>query len=155
MRACVISALCLVSCVSPSSTTGGGACAEGTTRGCSCDDGNRGAQQCVNAAFTPCECVPSTLRDASLMEPDAGDLIPTLPDAGAEDAGGGGGCVGCDDEIFCFDLIDDDLDGLTDCEDPACKGLTECSDGPGDDDGGLPMPCEGPSCDADGGPVGH
>ncbi|MFT3841439.1 MAG: hypothetical protein QM723_30900 [Myxococcaceae bacterium] len=69
-------------------------------------------------------------------DPDAGDTDGGLdggaPDAGGPDAGGldgGGGPLGCyPPETDCQNGADDDLNGLTDCADPACDGQT-CSTG--------------------------
>jgi hypothetical protein len=70
------------------------------------------------------------MPDAGL--PDAGDLDGGPLDAGALDAGTDAGVVDAGPltapacvprETVCDNMIDDDLDGLTDCADPDCAGL--------------------------------
>ena len=110
-------------------------------------------------------CMPDSCIDVGLMGTDglAEVAIPSIPGGTAlfsvESRGGLSGpvrlsvsCANLDVEATCVDLIDDDGDGFTDCDDPDCNNHVlctpeaQCANDLDDDYDGL-TDCFDPDCD--------
>jgi hypothetical protein len=117
------------------------ACASGTTCHAStcletaCNDGldndQNGRTDCADEACFGLECAltppPSGKCGVVALQPDAGADDAGATDAGSTDAGStdAGFVRGCfRAETTCDNGLDDDGDGLVDCLDPDCNGLT-------------------------------
>ena len=91
---------------------------------------------CLDPGVQPGQCCPITLTD------DDGDFdfeqpIPPIPAPTISwESPGGEICLDVAEEVECFDGIDNDEDGLTDCEDPDCDRAQN-----GTCDTGLPGIC--------------
>ncbi len=86
-------------------------------------------------------------RDAGGSDDDGSpDPSDGSPDPADGDAGGGDAGPPPEHEIACADGVDDDLDGLVDCDDPDCgDGCERCAD-LRDNDGDALVDCDDPDC---------
>jgi uncharacterized protein (TIGR03382 family) len=135
----------------------GGFCQPGTPPDCNdanpcTDDDCDPVLGCVNPNNTdPCDdSDPCTLNDTCANGTCSGDPLDADSDGYAPEDCGGDDCddsdaaVNPDADEVCDDSVDNDCDGLTDSEDPACQGCPDL-----DGDGFASDACGGTDCDDD------